>query len=401
MNSGTSNFLNASRWVAAFLVVVGHVCAISVNYYAVAHPSLPLRAIHFLSGFGHISVIVFFVISGFLVGGRAILGMESKGFDIIAYLISRFSRIYTVLVPALIVGFILDRVGIDFFNASGIYTHPAPQFYTNTFGNNITRHLGFDTFLGNLMQLQTIVVSSLGSNGPLWSLANEWWYYVLFGLFMVAYGPGPVLVRFAMVGAIVAMVIVLPLKISLWFVIWGVGVGAAVLDRYWSGWRFDIGAGVAIVCFLAVRWTKARLIPPDPTSLAMEFAPDLVTALGYSIVLVCAKNLKKPRMSGAHHALASFSYTVYLVHFPAIVFAAAFMKDVLDIGFERQPTAATIIYALALLVILYGYAWLFAALTEVHTDAVRSRLSLAISNLPYRVHLEFLLSDRSFQRRRN
>jgi len=91
----------------------------------------------------------------------------------------------------------------------------------------MTTHLSLDTFLGNLMQLQTIVVSSFGSNGPLWSLANEWWYYVAFGLFMMAYGSGPVLVRFAMVGAIVAMMIVLPLNISLWLVIWGVGVGAA------------------------------------------------------------------------------------------------------------------------------------------------------------------------------
>jgi|SRR5215469_257848 len=80
------------------------------------------------------------------------------------------------------------------------------------------------------------------------------------------------------------------------------------------------------------------------------------------------------------------SYSVYLVHFPAMVFIAAFMKDFLDIGYERPRTPATIIYALVLLVILYVYAWLFAALTEVHTNPVRSRLSLAISNLPYRVH---------------
>ena len=58
-----------------------------------------------------------------------------------------------------------------------------------------------------------------------------------------------------------------------------------------------------------------------------------------------------------------------------MVFLAAFMKDVLDIGFVRQPTAATMIYASALLAILYAYAWIFAAFTEAHTNAVRSRLS--------------------------
>jgi peptidoglycan/LPS O-acetylase OafA/YrhL len=67
------------------------------------------------------------VISGFLVGGRTILNLHDKGFGIIDYLVHRFSRIYTVLIPALIVGFILDRLGI----ASGIYNHP-DQFYTNS-----------------------------------------------------------------------------------------------------------------------------------------------------------------------------------------------------------------------------------------------------------------------------
>jgi peptidoglycan/LPS O-acetylase OafA/YrhL len=73
---------------------------------------------------------------------------------------------------------------------------------------------------------------------------------------------------------------------------------------------------------------------------------DLVVALGYSVALVCAKNLKQRRKFGSlHRALASFSYTIYLVHFPAMVFLAAFMKDVLDIGFVRQPTVATMVYA--------------------------------------------------------
>jgi peptidoglycan/LPS O-acetylase OafA/YrhL len=65
MNSGTSDFLNASRWIAAFFVVFGHVFNISIaNYYDVVHRNLLLRVIHFFSGFGYIAVIIFFVISG-------------------------------------------------------------------------------------------------------------------------------------------------------------------------------------------------------------------------------------------------------------------------------------------------------------------------------------------------
>jgi peptidoglycan/LPS O-acetylase OafA/YrhL len=337
------------------------------------------------------------VISGFLVGGRTILNLHDKGFGIIDYLVHRFSRIYTVLIPALIVGFILDRLGIEFFNASGIYNHP-DQFYTNSFGNNIAKHLSFNTFVGNVMQLQEIIVPSLGSNSPLWSLASEWWYYVLFGLCMIAYCPGRMLTRVVACGAIVAVLMVLPLSISLWFVAWGVGVGVAVLDRYWAGWPFFAGATIAVVCFVAVRWTDAWLMHSGvATDLAMDFALDLAVALGYSAALVCAKNVKEPRKFWLlNRGLASFSYTVYLVHFPAMVFIAAFIKDVVDVGFGRQSIVTATIYAGALLAILYGYAWIFAAFTEVHTNAVRSRVSLLVPALLYRA--SFLIRRQIYER---
>src|SRR5689334_17724012 len=109
MNSGTSDFLNASRWVAALSVVLYHVYSISVgDPQHVVHLSLFWRIMHFGSGFGHEAVIVFFVISGFLVGGRAILTLRNKGFNLSDYFIHRFSRIYLVMVPALVVGYAID-----------------------------------------------------------------------------------------------------------------------------------------------------------------------------------------------------------------------------------------------------------------------------------------------------
>ncbi len=356
MNSGTSNFLNASRWVAAFLVALYHVYSVSIGDY-LGHLSLLLRGVHFFSDFGHMAVIVFFVISGFLVGGRTILQLRDREFDIIDYFVHRFSRIYTV--SALIVGYVIDWLGIKFCNSSGIYMHP-DHFFTKPFGNNIAEHLSMEILVGNFAQLQTIIVPVLGSNGPLWSLANEWWYYVLFGFCMVAYRSRRLVARVIAGSAIVAMVVLLPLTISLWFVMWGIGAGVALLDRYWAGWPFAAGATVALVCLVAVRWINA---PQMHTGLAADFVLDLAAALGYSVALVCAKNLKKRmRFELVHRVLASFSYTVYLVHFPAMVFVAAFLKEFFNIEFSRQPTTDVIIYIGALLII--------------HTDTVGSLLIL-------------------------
>jgi peptidoglycan/LPS O-acetylase OafA/YrhL len=395
LNLGTSDFLNASRWTAAFFVVLGHVFNISIaHYYDIPDRNLVLRGLHFFCGFAHMAVIVFFVISGFLVGGRAIERFLSQGFNATDYFLHRFSRIYTVFIPALVIGYMLDWSGIRFFNSSGIYTHP-DQFYTNPLGNDITNHLSVEIFVGNVMQLQTIIVSSLGSNGPLWSLANEWWYYVLFGLCMIAYRSGRVLTWVVAGGAILAMLMVLPLTISLWFVMWGLGAGLAVLDRYWVGWSFFAGATIGFVCLIAVRWLDARL---TDTGVATDFAMDFAVALGYSAALVCAKNLKeRVKWWPLHRALASFSYTVYLVHFPAMVFAAAVLKEIFGIGFLSQPegTVNAMIYLGALLIILYGYAWIFAAFTESYTDAVRSRLGLVISTL--RQQANFVINKKVFE----
>jgi peptidoglycan/LPS O-acetylase OafA/YrhL len=190
------------------------------------------------------------------------------------------------------------------------------------------------------------------------------------------------------------MAMVLPLTISLWFVVWGIGAGIAVLDRYWTGWPFLAGTTIVAICLIAVRRTDTWLLYNGMTiSVAFDFAMDLAVALAYSTALVCAKNLKHPLKFGSlHRLLASFSYTVYLVHFPAMVFVVAFMKDVLDVGFFRQSVGA-LMYAGVLLAILYGYAWIFAAFTEAHTNVVRSRLSLVIPTLLYQVN--FLVRARA------
>src|SRR5260370_41122596 len=147
---------------------------------------------------------------------------------------------------------------------------------------------------------------------------------------------GRVLTRVVAGGAIVAMLMVLPHTISLWFVMWGFGAGLAVLDRYWVVWPFFAGATIGFVCLIAVRSLDARL---TDTGVATDFAVDLAVTLGYSAALVCAKNLKRRvKFWPLHRTLASFSYTVYLVHFPAMVFAAAVLKKIFYIGFSWHPT---------------------------------------------------------------
>ena len=184
-----SDFLNWSRWVAAWLVVAEHARSlIFLDYGELQSPGVWAKGFYFLTGFGHEAVMVFFVISGYLVGGKVWSLYREGRFGWRRYLADRLSRLYAVLFVALLLGAAMDWTGYLFFNKYGLYN----QGYEGSIavlGAAPIERMGWRDFLVNAFFLQTIVGPTFGSNGPLWSLAYEWWYYVLFPLALAAVWP--------------------------------------------------------------------------------------------------------------------------------------------------------------------------------------------------------------------
>jgi len=57
-----SNILNSSRWIAAGMVVLGHLRSpIFKDYPLVTNKSILINFFYFITGFGHEAVIIFFV----------------------------------------------------------------------------------------------------------------------------------------------------------------------------------------------------------------------------------------------------------------------------------------------------------------------------------------------------
>jgi peptidoglycan/LPS O-acetylase OafA/YrhL len=129
-----------------------------------------------LTGFGHQAVMAFFVLSGFLISSSVLRNLGRSTWSWRQYIIDRGVRLYLVLVPGLVLGGILDTIGVHFFNHSGIYSAPLIAFGDAV----IAQRLNISSFFGSLLFLQTRFTTVFGSNGPLWSLFNEFWYYVLF-----------------------------------------------------------------------------------------------------------------------------------------------------------------------------------------------------------------------------
>src|ERR1035441_502485 len=75
-----------------------------------------------------------------------------------------------------------DRIGMQLPQAASFYYGALYKYYSPSVALRST----LPAFFGNLFFLQSVVSPVFGSNGPLWSLSYEFWYYILFPVLMIA-----------------------------------------------------------------------------------------------------------------------------------------------------------------------------------------------------------------------
>jgi peptidoglycan/LPS O-acetylase OafA/YrhL len=357
--------LDALRGIAAIGVCVSHLRDFFFqDYPKVPHHNPLLTAGYLATGLGHQWVIVFFVLSGYLVGGSVLRAMALDRWSWRSYLLNRVTRLYTVLVPALVLGGILDLAGIHLFGAGGIYGgHTGAHELTS----EVQSHLTIPTMLGNYAFLQGIYVPTFGSNGPLWSLANEFWYYIAFPFLALAlWRRVPVAARLVNVLLLLATVVFMRPAIAFMGLIWLMGVAIHYLPQPRSASsvvrRLLMTAAIA-ACGGTLVWCKGTRNPIRDYVLGLA-----VTGLIY-IVLACSRTPMPKAYNWTSHAVSRSSYTLYLVHVPLLVFIAAWMAR------ERQvPNARSVLQACAIFAVTMLYTQAVWFFFERNTDAIRARI---------------------------
>ena len=293
-----------------------------------------------------------------------------------SYAIARISRIYTVLVSALIAGLSLDAIGLYWFNLSRLYTE-SQQYQIGSLGYVISSLMDAPTFFGNLLLLQGVFTGFLGSNGPLWSLSYEWWYYCIFAL-TGASMTSRWNFRFIYLLAAFALVLWLPAKLVIWGLIWLLGVAAHAWIK--SGWRCPNPVfGISIFAIaLVISRTSHNVDQVD--SLLELFVRDLGLGLAYVVALAGASRISMNiPFQKLHYWLANFSYTTYVFHFPEIIFIIAFVYQVFGFKFRLQPDGFGLIYLLGMTFAIYCYCYFWFLMAERHTNDIRSYLHSIIS----------------------
>ena len=112
--SAASDHLDLMRGGAAILVMLGHLRNLFLVSPAevVSTAGVLVKFVYLISGFSHFAVMIFFALSGFLVGGSVIRGRMEGKWSWSAYFAMRLTRLWIVLIPALLLGAIWDHSGI-------------------------------------------------------------------------------------------------------------------------------------------------------------------------------------------------------------------------------------------------------------------------------------------------
>ena len=303
-DSWHSILISALRGLAALQVAAAHLRAdFFPGLRSVADPSLWYQALAFFTGFAHQAVLVFFLISGWLVGG-SLLNKLGQPHAIRLYAIDRVSRLWTVLIPT----FLLI---LAFGMMTGILDPRRPDFSADN-------PFSATAFAGNLVGLQTISVPEFGANFPLWSLANESWYYVLFPLLVLtlaARGAQRILP-----GAMLLLAtLLLPFPIVLYFSIWLLGAG-------FSRVRLECGALVRIglLLMLGALSVYLRLTGGSDDMAPASYPRYLVLSVLLMLLMSSTVVKADPRtrlvapLRACATFLSNFSFTLYVVHIPVM-----------------------------------------------------------------------------------
>jgi peptidoglycan/LPS O-acetylase OafA/YrhL len=372
-NRGTISFpqttasvlLDLIRGLAALLVLLSHWKIL----YFVDYPEISSHKVFFavpyvLAAAGHQAVLIFFVLSGYLIGGSIFRSLDQGTWSWKSYLTHRFVRLWVVLIPGLVLGGLLDWTGMHLRLTQALYSIPSPKTHNIDIAHTLTPNI----FLGNVAFLQTILVPAFGSNGSLWSLANEFWYYLLFPLLWLALmrsskTPVPTVRRIIYLCLFLALAWFLRSSLLNLFPVWLAGTLLARIPPPSFGAKMRTACAL-LYCILLMLSTKIHPLP----SLEQDYVVGIVTFFFFWSILSARERAADSEFTHFSRNISRFSYTLYVVHMPALLFLTALFSGYRLWSPTDVPHHAM---ALAILATVLLYAWIIAKFTEFRTDRVR------------------------------
>ena len=309
MNRGFSLWLDVLRVWATFVVVLSHLAYERFtrgDYQIVRDLNI-----------GSDAVILFFVVSGFVIAYAS-----GRDGDAGIYAFNRLTRLWSVMIPAILLTFVFDRIGFSIDHSA----YPDRFFQPLGLGEMLLRGLSFSNEWGAFERVR------LGTNGPLWSLSYEAAYYLAFAIAVFMRGPR----RWTLLLVVAALV---GPRVLLLMPAWLMGVW---LWQHLSARNHRLSMPVSrAACFaLAGPLLYVAALWAGLPGMLRGFTADLMAPLPYRAVLVFSDEfiwnaligifatlhlLGMARLLEAKQKdiplirwLAGASFSVYVTHYPAL-----------------------------------------------------------------------------------
>ncbi|HSV49032.1 MAG TPA: acyltransferase [Candidatus Acidoferrales bacterium] len=388
-------FLNVIRIVACEVVLISH-------FYTKYQPMV-LDSIFFGGMLGGLGVFTFFTISGFLIAYTVFQKTENGQYGFKNYFIDRFSRIYSGLVPALIVSLIV---------AGGIYATNNVYFNhlittesslsiesfvaTLTMADMVPSHLFNATASAVIgVPFSPVTISSFGFNNVLWSLVVEWWIYLFFGWLILGVlsvfgrkaATGWFKGLFFVVAVLLSVVIVaLAWDYSAFILVWFLGVAAlcaasnptvrSKLSGRLIKWVFITLFFAAVI---GVGYEAYIIYTLTHESFSLLFGLLIAVCIILGLFIINSKTIPSlsklflnKRIANGSASMAAFSYTLFLIHYPILLFLNGLNLDV-----NRM------LLFLPIILVINEVAFLIASVTENKHKVLAVKIIKALHISPY------------------
>lgn len=306
--------------------------------------------------------MLFFVMSGFLVGSKYLPGTEWDGPRFRTYAIDRLTRIWVVLVPAVLVSAAVAwaLIGIYGYAYSGTTARCAP---------------GLGDILATLAFLNEGYLDTVCSNEPAWSIHSEVHYYFMWPALIFLLGAGnPGRVR---------IISALFLAVTLGGLIWRDTIdikNTLILAPIWVAGVFVLRVPVLRVPMIGLCAALAVAMVAPSIDAWERLWPISDYLIGLAALLVFAQAVRLQWVPSAAVALenwlAKISYSLYLTHIIVIGAVRTVLEQSMGRAFPINAFGGELIVLyLGLVLGCVVFALAFYMLFEAQTARLRRVLA--------------------------
>jgi peptidoglycan/LPS O-acetylase OafA/YrhL len=355
--------MSSIRGGAALIVATVHAVQVFLlpyfGLYGVAHLATSWLATY--------AVIAFFIVSGFMIFhsiSRHKL-MDGK-FNLKGFMLARFLRIYPPLTAAVLLSLLVflfisefDLHGSESFRMGG-------ELFLSRERVDFEWNRVFSTLL-LLYNVVPYMPPPLSINGPLWTLAFEWWFYLFAGLSSALLSKrSPI--RWLLFSGLLLIFLLQPSGILFWvfFIVWysGFFLGYIHSRNFLNSPNFWlISSSILLICFFCI-FVTGQGAPVkyliEPLQRLGNRAHITMMFVSFIMTVVLAALIRMNCVWRIFVKASSYSYTLYLVHFPLLLLAFSFLHPLV----HDEGWVISIIAGLLSLIVIFSISKQLAKFVE-------------------------------------